>query len=414
MLQDKSLLIVEEALQTLEIGHWYEHIKTIATNCRFRGVKVTIAAHQKATPDLLQDLQALPAMSHSAWEPQPSQNFLGRSLSTLRHNLYVYRDVKCLLQKSTVPYDCVFAPTVQINQLIGWYLLVRRFGGKKFRRCVLFFLNPPGHYTGPNTVVFPKSAALMRQTLRQFKPYIDSGMVTFGVETVRTSEHFKLFCGLSFEVIPQPVSLQSFPRVKEESTVTLGCYGFARYEKGSDILQSALVLLFKKFPDFPARFLIQWRNDFLDADGRKVSKDPALIRNAAVEFIDRAFGTGEYSNYLSITDGVILPYRKSSYYDRDSRVAIEAAVLGIPTIYTRGTWLEQAANYFGTGVGFDDENAEDLERAIREFVLNIRSHRAQAMQSMPRAREYFSSDRFREWLLLEREKPAAKADWIVF
>ena len=51
----------------------------------------------------------------------------------------------------------------------------------------------------------------------------------------------------------------------------------------------------------------------------------------------------------SQTDFVILPYRKSSYYNRP-RVAIEAGARGIPLIYTDGTWTEEVAALVECGV----------------------------------------------------------------
>ena len=56
----KHLLIAEEALRDLGTGHWYEHVKTIATSCRAGGIEVTIAARQRTIDQVLRDLWGAP------------------------------------------------------------------------------------------------------------------------------------------------------------------------------------------------------------------------------------------------------------------------------------------------------------------------------------------------------------------
>jgi glycosyltransferase involved in cell wall biosynthesis len=405
----RRLLIVEEALESLEIGHWYEHVKTIATACRAAKIDVTIAANRNASERVVQDLQALPLMPASAWSLQPSRNPILRYLGVLRHNYRHYQTVRRLLSKSE-PFDCVFVPTVLVHHLLAWLFLVRRFSGRKFQRCVLFFLNPPGRYATDGNLIFPRSSGLMRQVLHRFQPFLVTGRVTLAVETVRAGEHFKRFCGLDFDVIPQPVSLPPVSSEKPGDTMLFAAYGFARHEKGSDILQAALLQLFQEHPNLPVQFLIQWKNDFKDAAGRWVTKAPELLSNPDIDFIDRAFGTAEYTEHLARTDAIILPYRQDSYYDRDSRVAIEAAVLGIPTVYTRGTWLEQVAVAMGAGIGFANESVADLARAIHELSLDLPKYREQAAANAFKAREYFSPERFQQWLMdAERAKPERRA-----
>jgi hypothetical protein len=59
MLSAKCVLIVAEALQSLESGHWYEHIKTITKGLRVQNVGVTIAASRAASAQILDDLRAV-------------------------------------------------------------------------------------------------------------------------------------------------------------------------------------------------------------------------------------------------------------------------------------------------------------------------------------------------------------------
>jgi glycosyltransferase involved in cell wall biosynthesis len=412
--RNKRLLIVEEGLRGLEIGHWYEHVRTISNACRAAGTEVTIAAHRQASPRLLADLKALPLIPVSVWgEGRPASNALKRYWRVLRHNLALYRTVARLLSAQAAPFDCVFAPTVMIQHLLAWLWLARRHGGRSFACAVLFFLNPPGRCTGPDgRLVFPRSANLMRGALRRLRPHLEAGHVRLGAETRRVAEHFKAFCGVDFEVAPQPVALEKLARAPRQGKPLFACYGFARHEKGSDLLQSALVQLLDRRGSLPARFLIQWREDFTDDAGRRVSRHPRLLGHEDVEFVERAFDTGEYTAHLARTDGMVLPYRRSSYYDRDSRVAIEAAVLGIPTVHTRDTWLEQVATHCGAGVAFQDGDVNDLACAIEELAAHVDRYRDLAEKKAPAARDYFSPARFEEWLMGGRSEPESRS-WVV-
>jgi glycosyltransferase involved in cell wall biosynthesis len=416
MADRKRLLIVEEGLRGLEIGHWYEHIKTIAGACRERGAEVTIAAHRKASPRVIEDLQALPLIPVSAWEPgRAPGNALRRYVRVLRHNFVLYRTIARLLNTQPHPFDCVFAPTMLINHLLAWRWLVRRFAGKKFERCVLCFLNPPGRRAGPGgSLVFPRSTRLMRRVLGQLRPEVEAGRVRLAGETRRVAENFQAFCGIEFEVAPQPVALQKLEHQPHPGKPLLACYGFARFEKGSDLLQAALLRLLDDRGALPARFLIQWRGDFPDETGRTVRPEPRLRECPDVEFVERAFDTEEYTRRLSQTDGIVLPYRRDSYYDRDSRVAIDAAVLGIPTVYTGDTWLEQCATHCGAGVGFKDQDVAGLAAAVEKLVANLPHFQRMAEEKTSVARDYFSPQRFAEWLMDMQRESRATASRVVF
>jgi hypothetical protein len=57
--------------------------------------------------------------------------------------------------------------------------------------------------------------------------------------------------------------------------------------------------------------------------------------------ISQAFNENEYLELLKDTDCMLLSYCNSSYRSRLSRIAIEAASMGVPMVYTKGGWLEE-------------------------------------------------------------------------
>jgi len=182
------------------------------------------------------------------------------------------------------------------------------------------------------------------------------------------------------------------PLATSVKPIVFGCYGAARWEKGSDVFQEAIKLILKnevvseKWPvaggdnhlapvthdllpvaagSRSLRFAIQWVEDFTDDHGHLVKLDPWLKNHPQVEVIGRYFEGGEYERQLERTDVMVLPYR-SPYRLRVSRVVIEAMMHDMPVIATHGTTLFEQAEEFGEVVGCEDGNAESLARAILE------------------------------------------------
>ena len=388
----KKLLIVEEALKSPDNGHWFEYIRAIVEGCREEAVDVTVAAHRDASPAVIEGLGARAVIPCSAWDGAYAGGALKRYVGVFAHNIRLHRAVKDLLSTGD-GYDCVLAPTILVHHLLAWLWIARRFGGGKFRRLTLLFLNAPGRYDANGSLYFPRSTLLMKAILRQFAPLVRSGLVTLAAETRRTAEHLNKFCGLDFVTAAQAIALPAI-NPPANATPVFGSFGFARHEQGSDLLQSAVRAFLAQHPESNAKFLIRWTRDFAGADGAMIGRDPVLMKDARVEYLGSANSTDEYARQFARADALVLPYRLASYRDRGSRVAAEAAMLGVPMIYARGTWIEELVTRCGAGVGFRDEDVSDLVRAIGEMAANPDPHRAAARANAQKAREYFSPGRF--------------------
>ena len=227
------------------------------------------------------------------------------------------------------------------------------------------------------------------------------------------------------------------PPATSAQPIVFGCYGAARWEKGSDIFQEAIKLILKNQvvggecllaniqsesacetgPSFlpvtsnslparaagrPLRFAIQWVEDFRDGEGNLVSIDPWLKNHPQVEVIGRYFQGNEYDQQLERTDVMVLPYR-SPYRLRVSRVVIEAMLHGIPVIATRGTTLFEQAEEYGVLVGCQEGSAESLAQSILEMAEGFEKVRVSAMERAKTAPDSFSVEYFRD-LLAKNEK----------
>ncbi|WP_322774833.1 glycosyltransferase [Synechococcus sp. CBW1107] len=209
--------------------------------------------------------------------------------------------------------------------------------------------------------------------------------------------------GVLFTYLPQPVQ-PTIPVRSDASPLTcepllFACYGPARHEKGSDLLQQAIKRYLAKAPASNVEFTIHWPNSFLDTWGRSVKPDLQLESDRRVTFIRRYLAPGEYADWLARTDVLLLPYRCSSYGLRGSRVALEAMVNGIPLIVTEQTAPGRQAVQYGAAVLCIDENVEDICRAISTAVDNLVGLRRLAAERMKVVREHFSARKFRSLLL---------------
>ena len=398
------------------------------------------------------------------------------------------------LPATSIPLDWIFVPTVLVHHLLGWWLLLKTGSVPRESRVLLFFPNLPirlddmgfAHWNaGPTT-------KLMAWIFASFRTEVESGRVVLGVETHSMQRALEGLIQMPVAYLPHPVEFHAETRrrggkkspegLTTEDTVAsqagaafsnpstselsrdcenisrtrsatapaylpatsyaspatsakpivFGCYGAARWEKGSDIFQEAIKLILKNqvagvgYPvpsiqsesacelgsaflpitsnSLPATpvgrplcFVIQWVEDFQDGQGNLVSIDPWLKNHPQVEVIGRYFQGDEYDEQLERTDVMVLPYR-SPYRLRVSRVVIEAMMNGMPVIATRDTTLFEQAEEYGMAVGCDDGSAESLAKAILEVAESFGRLQEDARLKAKAVAESFSVRYFRELL----------------
>jgi glycosyltransferase involved in cell wall biosynthesis len=348
------------------------------------------------------------------------------------------------LPATSSPPDWIFVPTVLVHHLLGWWVLLKAGSVPKESRVLLFFPNLPirlddiglAHWSGGPTT------KLMAWLFTNLKKEVEGGRVVLGVETHAMRRALEALIQMRVVYLPHPVEAQGETRVERRESrasspatsysppgtsakpIIFGCYGAARWEKGSDIFQEAIKLILKNevagekwqltngenqfLPDTsypllvtaagrPLRFAIQWVEDFRDDSGNLVSIDPLLHGHSQVEVIGQYFEGDEYEWRLAATDVMVLPYR-NPYQLRVSRVVIEAMLNGMPVVATRGTTLFEQAEEYGVVVGCEEGDAESLAGAILEVAERFESMRASAEEKVNAAAQSFSVGYFRDLL----------------
>jgi len=273
-------------------------------------------------------------------------------------------------------------------------------------RVLLFFPNTPVQLdlkTNELSWLPAPTAKLFCRLIRSLKMEVDEGRVILGVETEPMREALTLLTGVKFTYFPHPVTPSAECGVRSaeyrpaalnpqlSTLITMGSYGSARHEKGSDLLVDAVDEFCRRYPDSRVRFVLQ----SVGGDAEHWEK---MEGNPKVRLIPVYFADDEYIRQVQATDVLLLPYRRSSYSLRVSRVVIEAMVHGIPVVTTRGTTLASQAEESGAAVLCEGENVESLVAAIHEMELNFFKYNQIAERQRDKACEVFSIRKFRETL----------------
>lgn len=419
---ERRAWVVEDALRDRK-GHWFEYVQTFQRGLKAEGDEVRILASRECQPDVAAVLGAEPVLPRSIWarmsDGAPKWQ---RLLRIPAHGLATYRAVSKLLAVCCTPHapssklpadralpDLIFVPTVLVHHLVGWIPLIKwRLRGQP-SRVLLFFPNAPVVLgdDGDGRMVPDPTAKLFRWLIRLLAPEVAAGQVILGAETRPMTKALTEATGVPFTYLPHPVEIDtsadlvtrhSSP-VTSENPLRFGCYGAARWEKGSDILQAAIRQVLETHPDIPATFAFQWVEGFADDQGRQVALYPWLKAHPKVEIIDGYFQDGGYARQLAATDVMILPYRQP-YRLRVSRVLIEAMLLGLPVIVTRGTTLADQTDEFGAAVLCEEGSPESLAAAIVEVVGSLASLFSTSQMRRHEASRHFSVQHFRELSLL--------------
>ncbi len=401
-------LIVEDALKDRK-GHWLEWVTTFDRGFRELGDEVVVLADAEVEKDIRDSLRAEAILPRSIWHRLgDGAGPLTRYSRVFAHGWRTWRVLNRYLRRGP-EFDAIFVPTVSIHHLLGWAQLIKRNLRHCNTRILLFFLTiPAGFDSATGKIVSDRSpgARLLLALLKLMGPEIHAGKVVLGVETRAARKAFEQLTGLPVVWFPQPVP----PPVRESAVsgqpIEMACFGAARAEKGSDVLQDAISLYRRNNPSGRVRFTIQWIEDF-HVKGRPVTKSPALLQDERVRIVTRYFRDGEYAEHLRCTDVMLLPYRLSSYALRGSRVVIEAAVNGIPVVATRGTTLAGVAEEFGGGIWCEDGNPESLAGAIGEMENRFEEMTRRAAAGRASAIELFSVREFRRILAGSAEVASA-------
>lgn len=393
----KRLLLAEEALKG-HSGHFYEYDRAVVIAHQQLGFDVRVAAHIGVTSEVCSEIGATPVFKYTNWDgiydyPQ----FWRRQAGIICHNYRLYKTMRSFLRQSGY-FECVFAPTVTIYHVIGWNALARTELGRSVGRVVLLFRNSIGEYRGDGAPTLSRFRRLIWRLLaKTLAKDVSKGRILLATDSMRLAEEYALLAGLNLQVLPHPHLVT--PTVQPQKyqpgdAFTFGCLGPARLEKGIDLLQNAIKAFFAARPDADVRFVIQWNNPIRLPDGRIMAPDPVLVADNRITILDQSLTSWEYDKILNTLNCMVLPYRRASYAARISGVAVEAASVGIPVIYTQGTWIADFICTRGAGIAVQDEDSVDLARALIR-IYDVRLEFAdRARACAPSVREAHSAEAF--------------------
>jgi glycosyltransferase involved in cell wall biosynthesis len=424
--------IIEDALRDRK-GHWSEYLQTFRRGLEAEGDEVRIFAARECEPALAAVHGAESVLPKSIWARMSDGVPRWRRLLRIpSHGFATYRTISKLLsgcsalhaplrpvgspsqrRSSLLPAgraspDLIFVPTVLVHHLAGWVPLIK-WKLRDFRGGILlFFPNAPVYLddNGMARIAADPTAKLFKLCIRLLAKDVAAGKVVLGAETEPMTKALTEATGVPFTYLPHPVELSAkhSPTTRNSSPaasadpIVFGCYGAARYEKGSDILQRAIALALAKRPDMPARFVFQWMEDFADGQGGMVHLDCELEAHPKVQVIREHFSDGGYERQLAATDVMLLPYR-NPYRLRVSRVVIEGMILGLPLVVTRGTTLWDQASRYGCAKACDEDSAESVAEAILALLDGFEEASRQAKDCQIEALRHFSVAEFRRRLL---------------
>jgi glycosyltransferase involved in cell wall biosynthesis len=174
--------------------------------------------------------------------------------------------------------------------------------------------------------------------------------------------------------------------------------GNSTWEKGIDVFQAAILRFLERNPRSDARFVLQWGAPCEFPGGVVTAIDDRLRADPRVMLLERRLSNEKYTDFFRAADVIVLPYRKATYFNRISGVAVEAAVSGKSLIVTANTWLEWAMREFGSGLAVLEDDVEELCAAIEKCCAEREAITSEARRRMAVARDYNSSERYLEIL----------------
>jgi glycosyltransferase involved in cell wall biosynthesis len=407
--------IIEDAL-TSRWGHWQEYLLTFKRGLEEIGDTTEFFVSRECDEEVAASVNGKRVLPDSIWRRMSDGASKWRRLWRIpQHALATYCSVSRLLRpispggkepRSDGPPDVMFVPTVLVHHMLGWFPLVLFKMRGMTTRVVFFFPNTPIEVDsmGQAHLCPEPTAKLFYFAVKLFFPFVRSGKVVLAAETVPMAHALTQLTGMPFRYLPHPVEVPAAAQASASSVsservpLTVGCYGAARWEKGSDILQKAIAKILADDPHINARFVFQWLGDFLDESGHEVRLDEILLEHPKVEVMRDYFtGTG-YEEQLAETSIMALPYR-SPYKLRVSRVVIEAMIMGMPVVTAADTTLNQQARQFGLDITCEQNSVDSLAEAIIASVARYPELKRKAMEMRDSVRQHFSVRAFRDGIM---------------
>lgn len=374
-----KVLIVEEALETLD-GHWFQYLRDLVEGGRHAGHEIEVLCHVDAHPLIRETFNAHPVLKQSVWHRSFTGGMLARLKSIYVHQKNLTSQVCEFLSEKS--FDVILFPTVRVDHVPALKALSKKSGA----RVIGILAESPGFYDSSGTLQFPRSASLFRILLKRAHHDVE-----FATESDGLRDQYLRFSNTDTFYLPHVTQTAIEEKIPSTGDLRMGTFGFTRFDKGTDILHEALHQ--KTFANLQT--FIQWTGDYELPDGTQITRDSGLEN---VTYLDRFERSEDYAEWLTKIDFMVLPYRREFYWDKLSRVAIDAAQASLPMIYPSGTWLADFVESHAVGISFEPENPTSLAEAIEKMVTQFPTLHDQAIEKAPEVQHHFSGAHFFECL----------------
>jgi len=389
-----NVLIVEEALES-QHGHWFQYLRDMVEDGRAAGHRVDVLGHQNACPEIRRTLGAHPVLRRSVWQNNSERpRRWARIRSLIAHNRSLFEDVAAWAKSRGERYDLTIFPTVRIDHLWALHRLACHHRSQ-LGRLVAIFPEAQGSWNQEGKLISPRSSFPLSVVMRWVGRAAASSHILFATESIGLIRQYEAFCGLRLSYLPHTTSMPEHLVWKDSGKKVLdfGLFGFMRYDKGADLLHQALHSNAFK-PQQKLNLHVQWTGDYKLPNGELITQDQQLASQGKVNYIPPFKTSEEYHTWLTRIDAMILPYREGFYKDKLSRVAIDAALVGLPMVYPRRTWLESFVEEFGAGVPFEPASSDSLAEAVCKLAEDHRRLVNLALERRNRVRDAFSGRHF--------------------
>lgn len=231
-----------------------------------------------------------------------------------------------------------------------------------------------------------QSFKLLRYEIKLFDLCGKSHDVQFCSQTQALADQFLSNCQLRSTTLPFPYNnkieiVDGFIHDGVHSVKTT-YVGVALQAKGFDILVTALesssdlLNLGKMYCVVQENIL--YPDQLLSNSSRNLLELSTRFPHG-LRIIHGALPNEQYQRLLQETELILLPHRAASYRYARSGTYIEAIALGIPVITSNGTFMAQELEMFGSGIIFEDGDADSLANAFREAIENFGSLKQNAV-----------------------------------
>lgn len=395
-LTSKKLLICEEALIN-EKGHFQSWIKAIRQMHLDAGAEVYVAGNLNVAPDVKANLDVLPIYSTNSWDQSLSGRWPAwrRHFSVFLHNWRIFCETRRVLL-NVGPVDVLLFTAVRVHHVLGLRLLCIVGLGRYFNRLVFFLLSSQAEYDSSFTSYrFPPQSRLLAIVLGAFRRLSRRGLVVLAGDSHITCAEYEQLARIPMTLFPSPGSSLccDMPSSRNESPV-FAILGVSTWDKGIDVFQDAILQFLARNPGSSASFVLQWSVPCIGPAASVIPISDRLRFHPNVILLERPLSNGEYTFYFSKSDFIVLPYRKSTYFNRISGVAVEAAISGKPMIVTANTWLSWAIQEFGSGFAVPEGDVDAWSQAIEQCCADRVALQSHAQRRMADARKYNSSERY--------------------